>query len=91
LKLARAHVIVSGDVQGISFRYYTKEKAKNLEIRGWVRNLPTGEVEAVFEGFEDRINEMIEWCKKGPWLAKVNNVKVEFDDYKGEFDGFEKR
>ena len=60
MKLARAHVIVSGDVQGISFRYYTKEKAKNLEIKGWIRNLPTGEVEAVFEGFEDRINEMIE-------------------------------
>ena len=91
MKLARAHVIVSGDVQGISFRYYTKEKAKNLEIKGWIKNLPTGEVAAVFEGFEDRINEMIEWCKKGPWLAKVNNVKVEFGDYKGEFDGFEKR
>lgn len=91
LKFIRAHVIVSGDVQGISFRYFTKEKSNNLGVKGWVRNLPSGEVEAVFEGMEDRTKEMVEWCKKGPWLAKVNNVKVEFSDYKGEFEGFEIR
>jgi acylphosphatase len=84
-------VIISGDVQGVSFRYYTKQKAISLGIKGWVRNLSSGEVEAVFEGYEDRIKEMVEWCKKGPWLAKVNNVKVVFSDYKGEFDNFEKR
>jgi acylphosphatase len=84
-------VIVSGDVQGISFRYYTKQKAIILGIKGWVRNLVTGEVEAIFEGVEDKIKEMVEWCKKGPWLAKVNNVRVEFSDYKGEFENFEIR
>jgi len=91
LKLVRSHVIISGDVQGVSFRYYTKQKARSLEIRGWVKNLPSGEVEAVFEGNEDKIKEMIEWCKKGPWLSKVNNLKVEFSDYKGEFENFEIR
>ncbi|OGI11716.1 acylphosphatase [Candidatus Micrarchaeota archaeon RBG_16_36_9] len=91
LKLTRAHVIVSGDVQGISFRYYTKQKAIILGINGWIKNLVTGEVEAVFEGLDDRIKEMVEWCKKGPWLAKVNNVKVEFSDYRGEFEVFEIR
>lgn len=91
LKLTRAHVIVAGDVQGISFRYYTKQKAIILGIKGWVKNLQNGEVEAVFEGLEERIREMIEWCKKGPWLAKVNNVRVEFSDYKGEFENFEIR
>ncbi len=91
LKLVRSHIIISGDVQGVSFRYYTKQKARSLGIKGWVRNLTSGEVEAVLEGHEDRIKEMIEWCKKGPWLAKVNNVKVEFSDYKGEFENFETR
>jgi acylphosphatase len=84
-------VIVVGDVQGISFRYYTKQKAIILGIKGWVRNLTSGEVEAVFEGLEDRIKEMVEWCKKGPWLTKANNVRVEFGDYKGEFENFEIR
>jgi len=91
LKFVRSHVLIAGDVQGISFRYYTQQKAASLGIKGWVRNLPSGEVEAVFEGFDDRIKEMIEWCKKGPWLAKVNTVRVEFGDYKGEFEGFEIR
>ena len=84
-------MIISGDVQGVSFTYYTRQKAKSLELKGWVRNLPSGEVEAVFEGNEDKIKEMIEWCKKGPWLSKVNNLKVEFSDYKGEFENFEIR
>ena len=75
----------------MSFRYYAKQKAISLGLKGWVKNLSSGEVEAVFEGFEDRIKEMVEWCKKGPWLAKVNNVKVEFSDYKGEFENFELR
>ena len=91
LKFSRAHVLITGDVQGVSFRYYTVEKAKTLELKGWVRNLPSGEVEAVFEGVEDKIKEMVEWCKKGPWLARVNKVKVEFSDYKGEFENFERR
>ena len=91
MKFIRSHVIISGDVQGVSFRYYAKQKAISLGLKGWVKNLSSGEVEAVFEGFEDRIKEMVEWCKKGPWLAKVNNVKVEFSDYKGEFENFELR
>ena len=91
LKSVRSHIIVSGDVQGVSFRYYTKQKANSLGLKGWIRNLSSGEVEAIFEGHEDGIKEMIEWCKKGPWLSKVNNVKVKFSDYKGEFENFEIR
>jgi len=89
LKFVRAHVIVSGFVQGVSYRFYTRIKARNLGLRGWVRNLDSGEVEAVFEGEEEKVKQMIEWCKKGPNFAKVNNVKVEFSDYKGEFESFE--
>jgi acylphosphatase len=84
-------VIVTGEVQGVSFRYYTKEKAKMLGIKGWIKNLPEGQVEAVFEGLEDKVKEMVEWCKKGPSLSKVNHVRVEFRDYKQEFDEFERR
>jgi acylphosphatase len=91
LKFIRAYVIVTGEVTGVNFRYFTKEKAKTLGVNGWIRNLPEGQVEAVFEGLEDKVREMVEWCKKGPLLAKVNHVRVEFRDYKQEFDGFERR
>ena len=89
MKLARARVIISGEVQGIGFRFHTRIKARNLGLKGWVRNLDSGEVEAVFEGEEDKIKEIIEWCKKGPTFARVENVKVEFENYTGEFESFE--
>lgn len=89
LNFIRAHVVIAGEVQGVSFRYYIKEKARMLEITGWVKNLSDGRVEAVFEGLEDKVKELIEWCKKGPSLTKVNHVKVEFRHYKGEFTGFD--
>lgn len=89
MKLIRARVIISGEVQGIGFRFQTRVKARNLGLRGFVRNLDSGEVEAVFEGEEDKVKEIIEWCKKGPTFAKVDNVKVEFEDYTGEFESFE--
>jgi len=89
LKFARAHVIISGDVQGIGFRFHTRIKARNLGMKGFVRNLDSGEVEAVFEGEEDKVKEMIEWCKKGPNYALVKNVKVDFEDYTGEFENFD--
>jgi len=89
LNFIRAHVIISGEVQGIGFRYFIKEKARMLEVTGWVRNLADEKVEAVFEGLEDKVKELIEWCKKGPSLAKVNHVKVEFRQYKGEFTSFD--
>lgn len=89
MKFIRAHVIISGDVQGVGFRFHTQIKARNLELRGWVRNLESGEVEAVFEGEEDNVNEMIEWCKKGPDSALVKDVKVDFENYTGEFEDFD--
>lgn len=89
MKFARAHVIISGDVQGIGFRFHTRIKARNLGMKGFVRNLDSGEVEAVFEGEEDKVKEMIEWCKKGPNYALVKNVKVDFEDYTGEFENFD--
>ena len=89
LKFVRAHVIISGEVQGVGFRFHTRIKARNLDLKGFVRNLDSGEVEVVFEGEKDKVKEMIEWCKKGPDSALVKDVKVKFENYTGEFENFE--
>ena len=89
MKLTRARVIISGDVQGVGLRFHTRVKASTLGLKGFVRNLDSGDVEAVFEGEEDKVKEIIEWFRKGPAFALVKNVKVEFEDYTGEFESFE--
>jgi acylphosphatase len=76
----RVRVLIKGKVQGVGFRASTRRRAKNLELAGWVKNLDSGEVEAVFEGSKESINEMLDWCKKGPSLAKVVDVKVEDEE-----------
>lgn len=87
----RAHCFISGRVQGVFYRAYTRDKARQLGLRGWVKNLGDGRVEAVFEGDEDKVKEMIEWCWEGPPYAKVEDVEVHWEGYKGEFDSFETR
>lgn len=87
----RAHIYVSGRVQGIFFRYHTQELAQRLGVKGWVRNLRDGRVEAVFEGEREQVEEMVKFCRTGPPGAKVNNVEVKWENYLGEFSGFEVR
>jgi acylphosphatase len=84
----RAHVFVSGLVQGVFFRQKTKQQAESLEVRGWVRNLEDGRVEAVFEGEEADVNALVDFCKKVPGGAQVTNVAVEFEKPSGEFRNF---
>lgn len=84
----RAHVFVSGRVQGVFFRSYTKDEADSRGVTGWVRNLSDGRVEAVFEGEKEKVEEMIKFCKQGPPSAKVADIKVIFEDYTGEFKNF---
>ena len=86
--MVRAHVFVSGLVQGVFFRMHTKRMADTLNIKGWVRNLPDGRVEAVFEGPEENVKKLIEWCRKGPNGAIVKSVETHFEEYKGEFKNF---
>lgn len=88
---ARAHVVVSGRVQGVFFRYHTQQLAKEMGVRGWVRNLPDGRVEAVFEGEREKVKEMIEFCRRGPPSAHVVDVKVKWESYREEFEDFEIR
>ncbi len=87
----RAHVIVSGNVQGVFFRARTVDRANQLGVKGWVRNTPEGNVEAVFEGDKGRVEAMIEFCRKGPEGAEVKDMEVDWEEYKGEFTGFEIR
>lgn len=84
----RVHVFVSGRVQGVFFRSNTKGKAEELCLTGWVRNLADGRVEAVFEGEEENVGKMLQWCRKGPEYARVNGVEVIPEHYKGEFNIF---
>jgi acylphosphatase len=79
----RAHVFISGRVQGVGYRYSTMDEASRLGIKGWVRNVPDGRVEAVFEGSRKRVEEMINWCHKGSRGALVKDVAVEYDQPKG--------
>jgi acylphosphatase len=88
-KKTRAHVFVSGRVQGVNFRQNTKEVATRNRVTGWVRNLSDGRVEAVFEGDDMDVNEVIEWCHVGPPKASVQDVSVKFQKYTGEFAGFD--
>lgn len=87
-KKTRAHVFVSGTVQGVYFRQNTKDVATRHNVTGWVRNLQDGRVEAVLEGNEVDVNEVIEWCHVGPQKAKVDDVNVKLEKYTGEFADF---
>ncbi len=87
----RAHVLVSGMVQGVAFRYYAQRKAEELGVSGWVRNLPDGRVEAVFEGTWEKVREMVRWCEEGPPHAGVEDVEAEFEAPGEDLDGFEMR
>ncbi|MBD1837651.1 acylphosphatase [Coleofasciculus sp. FACHB-64] len=84
----RAHVIVSGTVQGVGFRFSTLDEAIQLGVSGWVQNLPDGRVEAVFEGSKADVEEVIQWCHKGPPAAVVKAVAVEYETPEG-LRGFE--
>lgn len=87
----RAHVYVSGEVQGVFFRDSAREKAEELGLSGWVKNLPDGRVEAVFEGPPNEVREIVRWCEGGPPHARVENVDPEYDAAHGNLSGFEVR
>jgi acylphosphatase len=85
---ARAHIFVSGKVQGVFFRQNTRRKAQGAGVLGWVKNLDDGRVEAVFKGEEETIKAVIEFCKVGPKGAQVTEITVNWEPYRGEFQSF---
>ena len=83
----RAHVFVTGRVQGVFFRATTRDTASNHDVDGWVRNLDDGRVEAVFEGPEEAVEAMIDFCHEGSDAARVEDVDVTYEDLEG-VEGF---
>lgn len=75
--ITQIHVWIEGQVQGVGYRDSTRQQANQRNIKGWVRNLPTGEVEAVFVGSQQALESMLEWCHSGPPAAQVTNVRVQ--------------
>lgn len=80
MQKVRAHVFVAGRVQGVFFRAFTREVAESLGLTGWVRNLPDGRVEAVFEGSKEVIEEALKKIKVGPPAARVDDIRVVWDE-----------
>jgi acylphosphatase len=88
MEKVRARVIVEGRVQGVFFRHHTQAAAIRLGVNGWVKNRRDGHVEAVFEGDRERVDQIIQWCHRGPSEARVKNVSVVWEEYTGEFEDF---
>jgi acylphosphatase len=84
----RTRVLVSGRVQGVGFRWAVEDEARDAGVTGWVRNLPDGRVEAVFEGEEESVRRMVGFCRRGPAVARVDDVAIIKEEYTGKFEGF---
>lgn len=84
-----AHVYISGFVQGVGYRQFVKQNAKRLGINGWVCNTPDGRVEAMFQGDEKNVQELIKECKKGPFLSEVENVEVIWEEAPERIESFD--
>ena len=84
----RAHLWISGRVQGVCFRAYTSDEARMLGLDGWVRNLYDGSVEALFEGDRDRVDLAVAWCRHGPAHARVTDVELKWETPQADLEGF---
>lgn len=87
--MVRAHLLISGRVQGVMFREATRREAVARGVTGWVKNLSDGRVEAVFEGSEAGVQALIDWSHRGPSRAEVDQVNLTWENATGEFDRFE--
>jgi acylphosphatase len=85
---ARLHLIISGRVQGVGFRFSAYDEAKDLALAGWVRNLYSGEVEIVAEGSRENLQMLSAWAHLGPPSARVTEVREEWLEFIGEFVEF---
>jgi len=87
----RAHIFVSGRVQGVFFRVETRYEAMKRNVAGWVRNTSGGRVEAIFEGEREDVEKLINFCRKGPPGARVTKIDVQWKEYTREFKDFKIR
>ncbi len=84
----RAHIRVTGRVQGVFFRQTTADEARRIGVLGWVRNISDGDVEAVIEGDRRMVDRLIDWCRHGPPAARVDDMKIDWETATGEFTSF---
>ncbi|HKK01440.1 MAG TPA: acylphosphatase [Desulfuromonadales bacterium] len=91
MRKVRATVCIKGRVQGVGFRAATCRTALEYQLTGWVRNLPNGDVMAVFEGKESAVRDVLEWCRQGPALARVDEILIDWEEANSEFETFAAR
>lgn len=84
----QAHIIISGTVQGVGYRYFVRSNARKLGLTGWVRNTTNGKVEAIFQGSQDQIEEILGLARTGPMLAEVKDIEVKWEDVKEDMKEF---
>jgi acylphosphatase len=83
-----AHIIVTGFVQGVGYRKFFRDNARKYGLKGWVRNIPNGKVEAFVVGQEDSIHTLLTLCKKGPFLSEVKTIDVLWEETEEAFAEF---
>jgi acylphosphatase len=86
--LVRAHLYVKGYVQGVFYRHTAAQRARSRGLSGWIRNLPDGRVEAVIEGEETAVRDLVEWCRSGPAHASVEDVELSWEPAVDDSSGF---
>jgi acylphosphatase len=86
---AQAHIIVSGLVQGVGYRFFAQRQARHLNLKGWVKNLYTGEVEILAEGERSRIELLIKALRTGNPYANVRNIQLNWQPFTGKYTGFD--
>jgi len=89
IEYRRVHIFIGGKVQGVYFRQNTAYKAQELNIKGWIRNLKDGRVEAVFEGERVNMNKLLNWCNNGPKNAIVKDIQIVDEEFKNEYSNFQ--
>jgi acylphosphatase len=86
--MKKVHVYISGRVQGVFFRAETQRTAVTLNLTGWVSNMETGGVEAIFEGEDKAVDQMLAWCRSGPPAARVDHLDISEEPYAGDLLSF---
>jgi len=81
--------IIYGRVQGVFFRMETRKAAQRIGVFGWVKNKEDGTVEALFEGEKERVDSVLEWCRKGPPLSEVEKVSLSREEFTGNYNSFD--
>jgi len=86
--MVRAHLLISGTVQGVGYRWSCRREAGSRGLQGWVRNLDDGRVEALLQGPKEEVETMVAWCFRGPPGASVSGIDVSYEDAKDDLEGF---